>query len=163
MQIRTVRKDLKLKNMKTNFFILITLLTSFALSSQTHKDSINTVQIDNTKETQSIYEKIKLQPVEVPIYKLFPTQNYWTFIKLNTRNGKMWQVHFTISNEGYEGELILNSRSLVWTEEEEVNGRFTLYSTNNIYNFILLDQINGRTYQVQWHHESDKRFVSRIY
>ena len=22
-------------------------------------------------------------------FKLFPTQNYWTFIKLDTRNGKM--------------------------------------------------------------------------
>ena len=25
-------------------------------------------------------------------YRLFPTQNMWTFIKLNTRNGQMWQV-----------------------------------------------------------------------
>lgn len=101
--------------------------------------------------------------IEVPIYKLFPTQNYWTFIKLDTRNGKMWQVHFTISNDGYQGELILNSSSLVWTKEEEVNGRFTLYPTNNIYNFILIDQIDGRTYQVQWNNDKDKRFVSRIY
>lgn len=138
--------------MSTRIFTLITLLTLFVLRSQAQ------TQQDSTSTMQQIEKQ-----VEVPIYKLFPTQNYWTFIKLDTRNGKMWQVHFTISNEGYEGELTLNSRSLLWTEEEEVNGRFTLYSTNNIYNFILLDQINGRTYQVQWHHESDKRFVSRIY
>ena len=30
---------------------------------------------------------------ESTIYQLFATQNIWTFIKLNTRNGKMWQVH----------------------------------------------------------------------
>ena len=151
--------------MNTRNFILITLLTFFSLSSlgQTKQNSISKIQQDTTKKTQQLEKKIEIQPIEVPIYKLFPTQNYWTFIKLDTRNGMMWQVHFTISNEGYEGELILNSSSLVLTEQEEVNGRFTLYPTNNIYNFILLDQINGKTYQVQWNNDQEKRFVSRIY
>ena len=151
--------------MNTKNFILITLLTFWALRlvGQTQQDSIITIPQDSTKKIQQIEKKVEIQPIEVPIYKLFPTQNYWTFIKLDTRNGKMWQVHFTISNEGNEGEVILNSSSLVWTEEEEVNGRFTLYPTNNIYNFILLDQIDGRTYQVQWNSDKDKRFVSRIY
>ena len=71
------------------------------------------------------------------IYKLFPTKNYWTFIKLDTRNGKMWQVHFTISDDGYQGELILNSSSLLMSDEVEINGRFNLYRTSNIYNFIF--------------------------
>ncbi len=151
--------------MNTRNFILITLLTFFALISkgQTQKDSLITIQPDSIKKIQQIEKKAEIQPIDVPIYKLFPTQNYWTFIKLDTRNGKMWQVHFTISNEGYEGELVLNPNSLVWTEEEQINGRFTLYSTNNIYNFILLDQINGKTYQVQWNNDKDKRFVSRLY
>ena len=151
--------------MNTRNFILITLLTFFALISkgQTQKDSLISIQPDSIKKIQQIERKAEIQPIDVPIYKLFPTQNYWTFIKLDTRNGKMWQVHFTISNEGYEGELVLNPNSLVWTEEEQINGRFTLYSTNNIYNFILLDQINGKTYQVQWNNDKDKRFVSRLY
>lgn len=151
--------------MNTRNLILIALLTFFTLRSQgqLQQDSKSQIQQDNTKKIQQIENKVEIQPIEVPTYKLFPTQNYWTFIKLDTRNGRMWQVHFTISNDGYQGELILNSRSLVWTKEEEVNGRFTLYPTNNIYNFILLDQINGRTYQVQWNNDEDKRFVSRIY
>ena len=81
---------------------------------------------------------------------------------MDTRNGKLWQVHYTISKEGFEGEVILNSYSLVWDGEAETIGRFTLYPTNNIYNFLLLDQINGKTYQVQWNSEQEKRFVSRI-
>ena len=97
----------------------------------------------------------------MPIYKLFPTENYWTFLKLDTRNGKIWQVHFTIS-DGYHGELVLNSSSLIW-DGKEINGRFNLYPTNNMYNFILLDQLNGKTYQVQWNNDENKRFVSRIY
>ncbi|MCL2098680.1 MAG: hypothetical protein FWH23_08000 [Bacteroidales bacterium] len=123
---------------------------------------LTTIILFAQQDSTSTIQQIKKQ-VEVPIYQLFPTENYWTFIKLDTRNGKMWQVHFTISQDGFDGELILNSRALVWTEEEEVNGRFTLYPTKNMYNFILLDQINGKTYQVQWNNDEKKRFVSRIY
>ena len=68
-----------------------------------------------------------------------------------------------MSKEGFEGEIIFNSESLVWSSEAETIGRFILYPTNNIYNFILLNQIDGRTWQVQWNNEQEKRFVSRIY
>jgi hypothetical protein len=105
----------------------------------------------------------EIQNSENSVFKIFPTQNYWTFLKLDTRNGKIWQVHYTISKEGFQGEKILNSDSLLWPSDGETKGRFTLYPTNNIYNFILLDQINGNTYQVQWNNEQEKRFVSRIY
>lgn len=115
----------------------------------------------NSQEKQSVTVQPK-QVSENAIYQLFPTQNYWTFLKLDTRNGKLWQVHYTISKDDFQGEVILNSYSLVWDGEEETIGRFTLYPTNNIYNFILLDQINGKTYQVQWNSEQEKRFVSRI-
>lgn len=141
-------------------FILIALLTLTVVHSygQTQQDSISKIQ----KVEKQVVKQAEIQLLEVPIYQLFPTENYWTFIKLDTRNGKMWQVHFTISEEGYEGELILNSRSLVW-DDREINGRFTLYPTKNMYNFILLDQLNGETYQVQWNNDREKRFVSRIY
>tara|TARA_R110001606_G_scaffold222443_1_gene370337 strand:- start:542 stop:1045 length:504 start_codon:yes stop_codon:yes gene_type:complete len=43
------------------------------------------------------------------------------------------------------------------------NGRFKLYPTGNSYNFIMVDTINGITYQVQWNIDKDKRFVIRFY
>jgi len=98
---------------------------------------------------------------ESTIYQLFPTQNYWTFIKLDTRNGKMWQVHFTVKDEGEQGELVLNSLPLV-SKDKEVKGRFTLYPTENIYNFLLLDQIDGNVYQVQWSMDAKYRGVIPI-
>ena len=30
------------------------------------------------------------------VYQLYPTKNNWTFIKLDTRNGKMWQDHLSV-------------------------------------------------------------------
>lgn len=136
--------------------ILISSLTLLLIHSYGQTQQVSTSTI------QQIEEQVDIQQLEVPIYQLFPTQNYWSFIKLDTRNGKMWQVHFTISEEGYQGELILNSSSLV-RDDKEIKGRFTLYPTENLYNFILLDQLNGTTYQVQWNKDEDKRFVSRIY
>ena len=43
------------------------------------------------------------------------------------------------------------------------NGRFKLYPTDNMYNFIMVDVILGNTYQVQWNTKSKKRFVSRFW
>jgi len=97
---------------------------------------------------------------EIAVYKLFPTQNMWTFIKLNTRNGKMWQVQFDVQGDN-RMETFLNMLPLA-TKDEELNGRFTLYPTENIYTFILLDQINGKTWQAQWSTDIQNRGVIPI-
>lgn len=93
-------------------------------------------------------------------FKLFPTQNMWTFIKLDTRNGKMWQVQYSMKSEE-RFETNLNSQYLVSDENESV-GRFTLHPTTNIYTFLLLDQIDGRVWQIQWGMKSKDRLVLRI-
>lgn len=64
-------------------------------------------------------------------YRLFPTQNMWTFIKLNTRNGQMWQVQFDVEGDN-RFETYLNILPLV-DKEKEVDDRFTLYPTQNIW------------------------------
>ena len=43
------------------------------------------------------------------------------------------------------------------------NGRFKLYPTGNMYNFIMVDVINGRSWQVQWNNDKNKRIVDRFY
>ena len=43
------------------------------------------------------------------------------------------------------------------------NGRFKLYPTGNMYNFIMVDVISGRTWQVQWNTDENKRIVDRFY
>ncbi|WMW78686.1 hypothetical protein RF683_04385 [Flavobacterium sp. 20NA77.7] len=95
------------------------------------------------------------------VYRLFATKNKYTFIKLNTRNGQMSHVQWgTGTNDSFEYSL--SDISLV-SKENESNGRFFLYPTTNIYNFILLDQIDGRAWQVQWNTEEKSRLVVRIY
>ncbi len=122
--------------MKTKFFTLIFLLLTIISFSQ-----------NLTKFPVAIQQK---QDTANAIYELFPTPNVWTFIKLDTRNGKMWQVHLNINADGFEGQIVLNSTPLV-NEEDEIKGRFTL------------DQIDGRVWQTQWNSNQEKRFISRIY
>ncbi len=43
------------------------------------------------------------------------------------------------------------------------NGRFKLYPTGNMFNFIMVDVIDGRTWQVQWNVDEENRVVSRFY
>lgn len=97
---------------------------------------------------------------EALIYELFETRNVWTFIKLDTRNGKMTQVHYALDSESYRGEVELNTKSLIKGEGKP--GRFTLYPTHNMFNFILLDKVSGSTYQVQWSMKEDTRMVVPI-
>ena len=47
--------------------------------------------------------------------------------------------------------------------KEVIIGRFTLYPTENMWTFILLDQIDGGTWQVQWSFEAKNRLVLRIF
>ena len=59
------------------------------------------------------------------------------------------------------GVTNLSSETLV-TTDKEVNDRFTLYPTQNMYTFILLDQLDGKTWQVQWSTEASNRGIMPI-
>lgn len=101
------------------------------------------------------------QTDDIERFKLFPTQNMWTFIKLDTQTGQMWQVQYSVKGDEGRFEYDLNPSPLI-TIGKKVNGRFELYSTQNIYNFILLDRIDGKVWQVQWSFDEENRAVVPI-
>lgn len=94
-------------------------------------------------------------------YRLFPTSNLWIFIKLNTSDGRMWLVQYS-TKAGNQVEIPLSKIERA-DESEKKDGRFTLYATQNMYNFILLDQIDGRVWQVQWSTDGENNMVIPIY
>ncbi len=129
---------------KLSQFLFI-LLASISLHAQI-KTKPNVV--DNVKDIQGAN------------FRLFPTTNMWTFLKLDTRNGLMWQVQYSLNSEN-RMVTYLNLDRLA-SLNEEVKDRFTLYPTQNMYNFILLDQVNGKTWQVQWSTDYANRGISPI-
>ena len=126
------------------FFISICLISVTTFAQSTSEAPVQNISTDSSV-----------------VYRLFATRNMYTFIKLNTRNGQMWQVQWGTESD-YRYETTLSDISRV-DKEEEKNGRFFLYPTTNIYNFILLDQIDGRVWQVQWSTELKERMVVPIY
>jgi hypothetical protein len=127
---------------KTMILLIVVLMTAITVCAQTQtNEEDSSVKSDNTF-----------------VYQLFPTKNMWTFLKLNTRTGQIWQVQYSVEGDNYRFETYLSLSSLVY-EDEEVNGRFILYPTPNTYNFILLDQIDGRVWQVQWSQEAESRGI----
>ena len=126
------------------FSIIVGFVSVTAFAQSTSEAPIQNISTDSTV-----------------VYRLFATRNMYTFIKLNTRNGQMWQVQWGTESK-YRYETTLSDISRV-TKDEERNGRFFLYPTTNIYNFILLDQIDGRAWQVQWSTNVNERAVLFIY
>ena len=90
-------------------------------------------------------------------FVLYPTTNVYTFLKLDTRNGKIWQVQYSMDEN--EFEVVLNNKELVANGKP---GQFALYPTTNNWTFILLDTVKGATYHVQWSQDADKRIVIPI-
>lgn len=108
-------------------------------------------------------ESTKAAPIQdskVP-YRLFETSNMWTFIMLDTVTGKMWLIQYDTQGNNRGGK-ILSDKNLA-SDKEEIVGRFTLYPTSNFWNFILIDQYEGSTWQVQWSFEKENMFVLPIY
>ena len=133
--------------------LLLLLLLCFIVGSCTTRTT-NAGKAEENNRSISTYN--------VGRYKLFSTQNMWTFIKLDTRTGQMWQIQYSLSDDKTRFECNLNPKSLVTVNDNQVNGRFELYPTTNIYNFILLDQIDGRSWQVQWSFDENDRTLIPI-
>lgn len=86
----------------------------------------------------------------MPTFKLYPTQNMWNFLKLNTCTGQISIVQYTVNEDDKRFEYTLNGTPLIAPGESLMPGRFELTETQNRWNYILLDQVTGAVYQVQW-------------
>jgi len=112
---------------------------------------------------------------DIEKYKLYPTENIHIYLKLDTSTGLVWMVQkassdvesreepiniFQIAYEQWEIDTLNAREGVDWEALNEYSGseeplvaqigRFKLYPTQNIWNFLLQDVINGDTYQVQW-------------
>lgn len=131
----------------------LTVLIILSLSMTSCKDK------EILEKLNKIEQSMNSNLTKEPIYKLYPTKNMWNFLKLDTRNGKVTIVQYSVEDNSKQFEYSLSNQAQV---DNKVPGRFILHPTDNIYNFIMLDQITGQTYQVQWSFDEDKRFIVPI-
>ena len=126
--------------------------------------------------------KIKSDPPQRvdAAFRLFETQNVWNFLLLDTRYGRVWQVQFSIDEnaESFMIELPLTHASRGRRESSAIAppafpnpkrstivpspGTFTLYPTQNRWNFLLLNQETGEMWQCQYSLGAGTRFKRPI-
>ena len=138
------------------------LLCSVTLSAQDYsgQEQDSTESIFNEETIQGL-ALLKTIMNDCPAYELYRTDNMWTFLKLETSTGKIWQVQYAVG-DGDAFQVVLNDISLAF-DGMETAGRFKLHPTDNIYNFLLLDTHTGSVWQAQWSQNPDNRGVIPIY
>lgn len=138
------------------------LLCSVTLSAQDYsgQEQDSTESIFNEETIQGL-ALLKTIMNDCPAYELYRTDNMWSFLKLETSTGKIWQVQYA-AGDGDAFQVVLNDISLAF-DGMETAGRFKLHPTDNIYNFLLLDTHTGSVWQAQWSQNPDNRGVIPIY
>lgn len=138
------------------------LLCSVTLSAQDYsgQEQDSTESIFNEETIQGL-ALLKTIMNDCPAYELYRTDNMWTFLKLETSTGKIWQVQYAVG-DGDAFQVVLNDISLAF-DGMETAGRFKLHPTDNMYNFLLLDTHTGSVWQAQWSQNPDNRGVMPIY
>jgi hypothetical protein len=118
-----------------------------------------TVKLLRSPYANAIVEDIDFRMHGLDRYKLYPTENIYNFLQLDTMTGKIEIVQWSLDDDK-EGSATLNNEDLSLGTG---CGTFELYPTKNIYQFLLLDKVTGRRWHVQWGFESSKRWIKRIY
>ena len=159
--------------MKRIFFIALVICNLATFSSYAQTDSLETrtTSIENVEpkpldvdsitiaQIRAIYDRLENL---VPRFKIYKTENTYNLIKLDTATGQTWQVQYRLGDTE-SMTVVIDDSSLLWYSEPEIAGRFELYPTNNMYQFILIDTQTGRTWQIQWNTTPSKRFRERLY
>jgi hypothetical protein len=95
----------------------------------------------------------RVEPQAIERFRLYKTQNIVTLLLLDTRSGRIWQLQYGLGEKSDRGTVPL-SKDVLGNGPE---GRFDLQATDTMWNFILLDTIDGRTWQCQFSLDPSKR------
>ena len=162
---------------KVIFFLL--LISTISVNAQTTKTITKTPtsakSVKHEQKVDSLLSKIDtlllinnqlLEHLEINTslkerYKLYQTENIYTFLQLDTKTGMIEQVQWSLDSDN-EGSVTINSDDLTYGYGYG-SGSFELYPTKNMYQFILIDKTSGKKWHVQWGMESSKRWIRRIY
>lgn len=143
--------------------ILILLLLPLFWVGKAQTDSISSSSNDSisvrTAELMSELVTMKMKQNLSERYKIYPTENIYILIKLDTQTGKLELIQWSLKSKD-EFAATLNASDLSWYDG--LNS-FELYPTKNMYQFILLDKATGRNWHVQWGTKASEMWIRRIY
>jgi len=152
--------------MKKVLLIVAIILGVTSVFAQTKQKTVRSdsllIRIDSLLQANNAWqEHIEIDLSLKQRYKLYQTDNIYTFLQLDTKTGMIEQVQWSLDSDN-EGSVSINSDDFSYGLGYG-SGSFELYPTKNMYQFILLDKTTGRKWHVQWGMEASKRWIRRIF
>lgn len=164
-----------MKNLIRPFALILMLTVSIVAKAQTYeffqtKNYHNQLRL-NTK-TGEVYQvqddggswivNSSITPESDTPYRywLYPTQNLWTFILVDTFTGKLWQTQYTVDKNGSRFSIPINKYSLSYTEKS----KFEIKPMISMYQFYLINNDTGEMWKFQWStkDEDSYRWIEKI-
>ncbi len=120
---------------------------------------INTItgevyQIQNDGQRFLVHAAVTSETGKSGRYKLFKTENMWTFILLDRYTGKLWQCQFSVEGTEYIASWVINSSVLSTTEKS----KFTIEPQTSMFQFYLLNEDTGDMWKFQWSTKSEEGY-----
>lgn len=150
------------------FIHIITLSVLFSSCGNSPKETQYATQETRDSILISISNRLKgIQEIHALYlkgnrFKLYKTENMYNLLELDTWTGRIWQIQWTLNDDtkSYEYSTVINSEDLANGKAKAAN--FELQPTDNMYQFLLLDKVQGRVWHVQWGLEDDHRWIRLI-
>ena len=160
-----------------NLFLLLMVSFSLMASAQT-KNPANTavakpdsfqIKVDSLlreieyllEENNELLDQLNINTSLKGRYKLYQTENTYNLLLLDTKTGMIDQLQWSLKKE-QEGSMPINRNDLSLNGGYG-SGTFELYPTKNMFQFILIDKTNGRTWHVQWGLKDSERWIREMY
>ena len=91
---------------------------------------------------------------------MFATQNMWTFILLDSYNGRLWQVQYSTQDLDNLFCFPINKNELVENNERCV---FSIQPLTSMYQYYLINDNTGDMWKFQWSTKGDDyRWIERF-
>lgn len=156
--------------------LLLLLFVSIGVNAQNAKPASSVKSTKYEQKVDSLLSQIDtliminnqlLEHIDIDLslknrFKLYPTDNLYTLLELDTKTGRIKQVQWSLDSDS-EGTFTINNEDLSYGMGYGSDS-FELYPTKNMYQFILIDKTDGRKWHVQWGTGGDKsRWIRKIY
>lgn len=147
--------------MKRILIIMLLILPMVVFAEK--KQKVDSIQI--VRDSIMLAEIQLLEQIETDLswknrYKMYQTENMHNLLHLDTKTGRIKQIQWTLDAEN-ERTFNVNNEDLS-SDSRYGPGVFELYPTKNMYQFILLNKVNGKMWHVQWGLEDEHRWIRRI-
>lgn len=93
-------------------------------------------------------------------FQMFATQNMWTFILLDSYNGRLWQVQY--STQDFDNLFCIPINKYELVENNEM-GIFSIQPLTSMYQYYLINDNTGDMWKFQWSTKGDDyRWIERF-